>query len=513
MRFFLLFVGLALTLRLVLALTLSGHLGIDGGAALLNAYDVLGDEPTGAGFPKPPLAPGWLLVPFLELFGIEVGYKIWSALASLLPAIPVYLLARRIQGGLTPFPALFAAGFLLLDWFNAEMFVTGSLPLIAFALLGMVWWAMGSLAVAFSWRVGGVLVACLALIPFVNQTTAGLAVITIPVYGLALLWYNRPVVRRDGNGVSFPHRHAPSGKGDTLPGGVMLRLALPLLVGGLLALTALPWYTKVLPGSPLLHFDGPWIYPAGPFDVMWLQAVVVITLGIWVARKAREPWLRALAIVQIVLGLLMPWLSYDETVINLFYRSSYLAPITFWVLLAWAVSQKWAPWFDRRPRIVAKAFLGVAVAVMLVGYVWSFENQASYSRMVGVEAAEALTIVKTLDPHAPVLSNSFSLSLWIAALNKVGSPFLFTAPPPKAYVEDEQAGRCIMGWLPGCDVGEAQKRLGVRYALIDERFPDINGRNPGNYLAPPDQWSVTASVPWLELVFSSGTVRLWRIVV
>jgi hypothetical protein len=57
---------------------------------------VLGDEPTGAGFPRPPLAPGWLLVPFVHYLGMDIGYKVWSSVASVLPAIPTYLLARRI---------------------------------------------------------------------------------------------------------------------------------------------------------------------------------------------------------------------------------------------------------------------------------------------------------------------------------------------------------------------------------------------------------------------------------
>ena len=155
---------------------------MDGGAYLVGVNAVLGDEPTGAGFPRPPLAPGWLLVPFVNYLGMDVGYKVWSSLASVLPAIPIYLLARRIGSRSTrrgvapsPWPAVFASGFLLLDLLHAEMIVTGALPLIAFALLGMGWWAMGELSEEWSLTAAGVLVICLGLIPWVNQTTAGLA--------------------------------------------------------------------------------------------------------------------------------------------------------------------------------------------------------------------------------------------------------------------------------------------------------------------------------------------------
>ena len=127
--------------------------------------------------------------------------------------------------------------------------------------------------------------------------------------------------------------------------------------------------------------------------------------------------------------------------------------------------------------------------------------------------AEALELVQATDPGQGILSNSFTLSLWIAALNKVASPFAFTAPPPAAYVQDDKDLRCLLNWVPNCDPAAAQDRLGVGYALIDLRFPYLNARSPGNYKAPPDQWEVTASAPWLELVYSKGTTRLWRIVI
>ena len=480
-------------LHLVLAVTHVGQLGVDGGAYKLTVNAVLGNEPTGIGFPRPPLAPGWLLVPFVELFGFDLGYKIWSAVASMLPVVPVSLLARRIG---CP-PALFAAGFLLLDPFGAEMIVTGSLPLIAFALLTMVWWSMSALSERLQWRYSLTLIACLGLIPFVNQTTAGIAVITIPIYGMGLWW--------------FGLRATTWTESRSYTAVFLGRLLPPLFVGGLIALAALPWYLDVMPGSPILRYDGPWIYPAGIYDVMWPQAVSAISLGIFAAWKGEHPWLRSLGVVLACLGCLMPWLSYDETIINIFYRSSYLAPVIFYVLVSWAIWTKVLPWLKPGRRVLTTV-ISVAVAVMVVGYAWSFNNQARYSLMVSHDTQAALDVVMEENPKARILSNSFTLSLWIAALNRTYSPWLFTAPPPRAYLQDDEYARCVIGWVPGCDVAVAQERLGVEYALMDERWPYLNERTPGNYLAPSDQWEVTASTPWLELAFSRGDVRLWRLV-
>ncbi|KKK64449.1 hypothetical protein LCGC14_2984090, partial [marine sediment metagenome] len=68
-------------LRLGLTLAHNGFLGVDGGAYFLNMLDVLGQEHTEQGFPRPLLAPGWTLFPFAELFGWDIGYKIWASVA------------------------------------------------------------------------------------------------------------------------------------------------------------------------------------------------------------------------------------------------------------------------------------------------------------------------------------------------------------------------------------------------------------------------------------------------
>ena len=449
---------------------------------------MLGDEPTGAGFPRPPLAPGWLLAPFTLLLGEDAGYKVWSSIASLAPVIPVYLLARRIKGGQNRInPSLFAAGFLSLDLLHGEMIVTGALPLLGFGLLGMVWWAMCSLSERWSWRDAGILVACLGLTPWVNQTTAGLAIVTIPTLFLALLWYHRSRIT---------------------PSLLVRHIAPPTATGGAIALGALPWYLDVLPVTGVLSYPGPFIYLTHWADSAWWQLLIAWPLGIWMIRKGEEPWLRSLGVLTLLLGTLLVFMSTDETVINVFYRSRYLLAIPFYVGISWLVFTRWAPKIPRR--LILAGAVGFAV-LMLAGYVSQFQRQAEYSDMATPATIEALAVARQEAPHAGIVNNSFTLALWISALNKVVSPHTWTWEPPPRFTATDRDVRCILGWVPGCEPKAAQGRLNVGYVLIDSRFPDYNERAPSIYKAPPNLWEVTARTPWLTEVFHRDTTTLWRI--
>ena len=116
--------------RGILLYTHEGFLGVDGGAYFLSRNAVLGNEPTSQGFARPPLAPGWLLVPFTSLWGDDIGFKIWSLVSSLLPIPAVFLFGTRILGNRG---ALIGALFIAFCPFQSEMFVTGALPLIGFS--------------------------------------------------------------------------------------------------------------------------------------------------------------------------------------------------------------------------------------------------------------------------------------------------------------------------------------------------------------------------------------------
>jgi len=476
----------ALALRLVLTLTHTGYLGVDGGAYLVGMAATMGDELIG-GFPRPPLAPGLLLYPFVELFGVDAGYKIWSALASMAPILPVYLFAKRLRPA--RFKNLIVCGtvaFLSLDLLHGEMLVTGALPLLAFAFLGVAWWAMGSLSEKRNWPDTAILAGSLTIIPFINQTAAGMAVVTVPVYLIALCWGWKDL--------------------DPLRNNII-----GLTIGGLAALTALPWYLDVLPVTGMLNYPGPFIFLTHPFDSAWWQFLLAWPIGIYVARNAREEWLKGLGVLVCLLGTLLVFLSTDETVINVFYRSRYLLCMPLYICLAWIVATKWLP--NLKWPAYAPVMAVVAISVMAYGYVWQFNNQARYSDMATPPTARALEHIAGYHDDQAIISNSFTLSLWVSALNKVPSPHTWTWQPPSRFVETDVAVRCLMGWVENCDPYAAQEELNAGWVLIDRRFPNYNARAPGIFLAPngPTLWDDTGKTPWLTEVFREGTTQVWRI--
>jgi len=514
---FLAVLGLALTVRLVLALSWDGYWGVDGGASLLNVNYVLGDEPTKAGFPKPPLAPGLTLAPFILTLGVDIGYKVWSALFAILPIIPVYLLTRKYVGS---WPAVGTALFASVDWFWGEMFVTGAHPLVAFALIGMAWYSMAEKAEETSkhWsRHDIIIIASIGLIPWVNQTAAGLAVIVLPVYFVALCWFKRELLDR---------------------------VLMPCLVAGLIAIGALPWYMQTLPGSALLTYDGPIIYWA--WGINTLQGFfIALPLGVFAVWKCKDYRVKSLAVMLLVFAALLPWLSFDEVLINPPYRARYLLALAFYPVMAWVVFNIWIPRVLRylapkdglleagtkpiEPSLAPRNRKGeihqvliiiaalVAFVYMSSVFIYVVRDQASISAMVTPETAIALEMIRNEQQNsktaqeAGTATNSFTLSLWVAGLNKTPSPFLTTAPPPPAYVESDILLRCSFGWVDDCDGRVAAGKLGIRYLLVEERFPHYNQFAPDNYLAPENQWEVTANTEWLKLVYSAGTTRLYKV--
>ena len=498
----------SLALRLTLALTHDNYLGVDGGAYLLSRNAVLGDEPTGAGFPRPPLAPGWQLVPFTSVLGDDNGYKAWSAIAATFPLLAVYLISRRF---LTPWQALLPVLFVSIDMLHAEMFVTGALPLQGFTLIGVAIWAMWRLADPreFQWRYVALLGTCIPLTVYVNQTSAGLIAIALPAFMLFLAATYR------GSSLSLPQRvlAAPF---------TYLPMTIGMLIGGLVALSALPWYLAIAPGSEILRYPGPWVYLTHWPDSAWFQVAIAMPVAYWLVRYAEDYRIRALGCLVGTFGILLVFMSTDETIINIFYRSRYILAVFIYPAIAWMVFKYWWPglFFLLRgrlafPRRAARA-APLAVALALVGlggweYVNSFHGQAQYSDMATEGTVAALEVADADQTGQGIVSNSFTLSLWVAALNRVESPHIWTWEPPRAYTETDRDVRCVLGWVSGCDWQASVAKLGVSHVLVDHRFPNYNDRAPGIYKAPPDQWEVTARAPWLELEFEQGTTKLWRI--
>ncbi len=484
--------GLALTFRLVLALTYDGYLGVDGGAYLESVNHVLGRVDFWASFPRPPLAPGWLLAPFVLFLGDDVGYKIWTVLASISPLIPIYLLAKRFAGY---WAGILAIVFASVDLTHTEMMVTGALPLIGFGLIGLAWWAMITLS-AGPHRIASItLIASIGFIPWVNQTSAGLAIISLPIFFVGLwgfIYFTRTWIQRG-----------------PLLANMICHVAPAAFIGGLIALTALPWYLNTLPGSPTLAYDGPTFYLTSWRDWSVYQALLFSgPLGLFIAWKGNHYGLRSLGIMLILFACMVPWLSYDEVLINPPYRARYLTAVAFYPAIAWVVFRYAIPFLkEYLPEIPVKyaatTLAAVFFGVMVAGSVLVFNTQATTSAMMTPTNRQALDLV-----HGNITAtNSFSLSFWTAAVARVPSPFLTTASPPPAYIKSDEYLRCLLGWIPGCNPRQAKQETGIEYLLIETRFP----LTEENYMAPENQWEVTAQQTWLELIYSEGSTRLWRV--
>jgi hypothetical protein len=473
-------IGVSFGIRLFLSVTHAGYLGVDGGAYLLSVNQVLGDEPTQQGWLRPLLAPGWTLVPFVGIWGPDVGYKIWSAVGATLPLFGLWLI---VQSFLPRAGVVFVLTFFAFDLFHAEMLVTGALPLVAFTLLMVSLWAVRSFCERRQWWIGAILALSVGLIPHVNQTAAGITFLILPLFTVSYLRYAKKPMKP---------------------------LVPYALAGALLGCSALPWFLGVTPGSGLLRYPGPIIYLVDWASSAWWQVVLGFGVGIW-GIKTRQPFVQALGTTCLAVSCLIPFLSYDESIINVFYRSRYLLPFLWWPLLG-ALLWTTKPW-DHIGKAYPMfgfwivAYLGAgALSLLVAGYFWTFHNQARYSDMVTPATAEA---IQQLD--GPTITNTFGMAYWVAALTKTYSPHTWTAEPPRHFTEEYQHVRCVLNWVPQCDYVASAAALNVRYVLVDKRFPYYNDRAPDIFLAPPNPWAVTSQADWLALVFERDTTMLWEI--
>ena len=485
---------LATGLRLLLALTHPGFMGVDGGAYLISQNQALGVDITGNAQPHPPLAPGFLLVPFTALWGNEVGLKLFAVIASLLPALPVYLLARRF---LPPWPTTLAVGFLLVDWLHAEMFEAGALPFVGFTFITLALLTMTSLAQRFSWRATLGLAFCIPMIAFTNQTSTGIALFVFPVYLGALMFFRARQAVSQETGALAP-----------LP-----RILPGLALGGAVALLALPWYVSVAPGTDIVRFPGPLLYLASWGSSPWWQLALTAPVGYWTARYALDHRLKALGVVTLLLAFLNVVSSSDEALINIFFRSGYLVAIPFYICIAWIV---WRYWWPACFRTIAGGRLAMAGLVIMIplitaGYIYQFYNQGKWTDRAVPTTITAIEYLQEKVPGQPVITSEFSLANYVAGIN--GTPAYWTtmSDPPPAWAEMDSRVRCVFGWREDCDPVEEASRLGANFLLVDIRFPNEQMVWPIWAPLPEKPWEVTAQAPWLQLVYSEGPTRLWQV--
>jgi len=469
-----------LGLRLVLTLLHDGFLGVDGGAYLLHALRLTGLSLPQMDFIRPPLAPGWMLIPFLDIWGYDTGYKVWAAIFSTIPVLPAtILLAWR----LFPRYVVPITLFSVLNPWHWEMVITGALPLVGIGFILLALWGLVAIATGQSrWYDGLAVVGSIGIIPYINQTSTGLAAVAIPVFLLALCWQE--------------HSFKP------LASSIKW-----LATGALIALPAiLLFYSDVRPGGSRLSFPGP---------ILYLQiggGLIMLTWGWmvgWLSIKdGHNHVIKALIITMLVFATLPSFGSYEESIINIFFRSQHIGSILL-IMLA-------VPTFAGVVRLasqdarVAKGVVAVAVLILVPICAFVFDRQADYSDMVTPDMELALQHVPMGQPETIVTGN-FMTGLWIAALRESPTVWTFSTKPPPYWQETYQHVQCLLGWVDGCDPLLAARTLNTRYVIIDTRFPHISRFEPNIYGAPEDTWAPTEAAPWLNLIAAEGTVRLWEV--
>ena len=197
--------------------------------------------------------------------------------------------------------------------------------------------------------------------------------------------------------------------------------------------------------------------------------------------------------------------SYDESIINILYRSQYIGSALLIILGVWYVRTA----LDRQ-RIAqyvttAIVLLGLAASS---GFIW--HTQPLYSDIMTQDMVRAADHIPE-EYTGAVLVNTFPTGMWLAAIKGRETMWMFQASPPEMYVEQYAMSQCVVAWRDECSPKNAAATLGVRYVLVNTRPPF--GREPNFWGAPPKDslWEPTEAASWLSLVASYGTVRLWEV--
>jgi hypothetical protein len=471
-----------LALRAYLTLSHEGFLGVDGGAYLLHAKRLIGLDLPQIDFTRPALAPGWMLVPFIQVLGDDAGIALWQAIASTIPIIPAAaLLAYRV---LSPKLALVATIFVALNPWHWEMVVTGALPLVGIGLILVVVWGLLRVSTGVSkWWDKAAVFGAVGLIPYINQTSTGLAAVAIPTFLLALCFFNwswRPLLR------SIPW----------------------LLLGVALALPAvILWYSDVAPGGDRMTFPGPKVFIPIGYTAAWLVVAYGFVLGIPALRRSHNVGLKALTVLMLTHAMLTLFSSYDESVINIFFRSQHIATPLLMIVGTWTVASVLR---GKRlsGRTVTIGIASFAIGLMVVSG-WAYQRQAYYSDMATPDMLAAMDQIP--NDGSTILTTNFMTGLWVAAIQRQPTAWAFSADPPPMWQGQYSKTQCILGWKGDCDPVQAAKDIDVRYVLMDTKFPHITDRAPNLWGAPEDTWAPTEQAPWLSLKYSQGTVRLWEV--
>ena len=399
-----------------------------------------------------------------------------------------WLLARRILG---PAWGALAVVAVSLDWNQWTIFVTGVVPVLGFGGICLALWAMLGIAdkekPPGAYKPGGSLMArrpnrdllnvhhlalilSIPLIAYSNQTSAGLALVSLTVAWLAL----------------------PGKRG----------VGMYLAIGGLLAIAvAFPWYAAVLPGSDKVAAPGPLFYLPPAYQWQWYQAVIVAgavyaSIRLIRARKVEPNGLRVLlALVVTHTALSLVW-SNDEALMNILFRSAIWVTVPFWIVLVWLVS-RW-----QLKTVPLTITIGAMLTLAAIGAGWIYQDQFQYSEHMSADVVAAVKALD-LDTVTRIGTNGESRAYWLSAYT--GKPVVWVQParPAPAYKDAERQARCELGWIDNCATGY------VSHWIVDKT---VRQQVPVAMTVAPeplDPWG-TIHAPWLARSWSKGNVEVWQ---
>lgn len=514
-----------LALRLYFIFSLNGLWGVDGGAYYLNLFRLLGENTTNNDFLRPPFAPGWTLYPFYELFGVDKGLKLWSLVTSytmFITFIPLaYMVLKRAA-----WPTVIVTAFLLFDWSFAEMFTAGTLPVLGFTFMFLAMICLIWLREEFSVLIILLLALCIPAIAFTNQTS----------FGIFLIWLT-PFLFFTWRSVSFESWY-------------IQRLLPAFLIGGAVALLALPYYTTVHPGGDYTKYSGVYLGVFGWSNVaMWSKAIFGMAFGISALRSS-EWYMRPIGSLLILFALFCPLYSYDESIENILYRSSYLIMPLLYITMAFFAVRIWDrnkahPWIEfTRPalRVLYVLYSAVALLLLTIGWYYVTDTERYSGQMVRAGTVKAIEYLNTQSFKGTIATNSYSTSLYVGALTNHYSPWATAIVGPKAYHQNSLDIICLFDWQRNelnhrsCSIEDAINRLNVDYVLIDRVrpldnaefakqtagegsiFATVKQRTPFKgstgklWMAPESEpWKSVENAPWLEKVFSIDTTEVYKV--
>ena len=451
----------------------------DVGAYMLNRDAWLGIYHDTALQPRPPLAPGGMLVPFTAVWGDFAGLHVWATVGALCVTGASYYFSRAI---LTPPQSLAVAALSCVHPWLMEGW--------AFTPLVLYGWALTALAFrpVLDWSLGvedktriAIMACALALLPYVNQTFAGLCVLVFAVgvpSALAVRW----------------KRHRMRSSGSMLAG---------MGAGLAVAVFALPYYLPVAPGSDVVRSGFEWELEISFVNADYVRVTAFPgLLFAWVAIRLRQ-WVLwaglALSSVAAVLEV------NDEAVWNLFFRSNYLSAmfqLPLFALVLWRV-------FRCRTAlraVTASVLLATAVAAFMVVYVGSASESYAINRIAAFEWMN-----KSGKPGNTV-HNSWGDAKLSSALTHRGSIEAFhfegIGPHPPNYIaRSAYAARCIFQIAecpPGTTAQNEIEAYDLRYAVWNKQLLPT-GHSVEVVLRRFD------ALPYTRLVWQRGEFYIWEL--